>query len=184
MAKRVGVILSGCGVYDGAEIHESVIMLLALDRAGAEVVICAPDVEQMHVINHHTGEVAEGESRNVRIEAARIARGPVADVAEIDADDLDALILPGGFGAAKNLSTFAVAGADSRSIRMLLPWCARFTPRASRSQRSASLRRCSPRCSGPKGETDHRQRCRHRRRHGGHGCDARHLPGDRVRDRS
>jgi enhancing lycopene biosynthesis protein 2 len=112
MAKRVGVILSGCGVYDGAEIHESVIMLLALDRAGAEVVICAPDIEQMHVINHHTGEVAEGESRNVRIEAARIARGPVADVAEIDAGDLDALILPGGFGAAKNLSTFAVAGAD------------------------------------------------------------------------
>jgi enhancing lycopene biosynthesis protein 2 len=112
MAKRVGVILSGCGVYDGAEIHESVITLLALDRAGAEVVICAPDIEQMHVINHHTGEVAEGESRNVRIEAARIARGPVADVAEIDAGDLDALILPGGFGAAKNLSTFAVAGAD------------------------------------------------------------------------
>lgn len=112
MAKRVGVILSGCGVYDGAEIHESVITLLALDRAGAEVVICAPDIEQMHVINHHTGEVAEGESRNVRIEAARIARGPVADVAELDAGDLDALILPGGFGAAKNLSTFAVAGAD------------------------------------------------------------------------
>ena len=112
MAKKVGVILSGCGVYDGAEIHESVITLLALDRAGAEVVICAPDIEQMHVINHHTGEVAEGESRNVRIEAARIARGPVADVAEIDAGDLDALILPGGFGAAKNLCTFAVAGAD------------------------------------------------------------------------
>lgn len=112
MAKKVGVILSGCGVYDGAEIHESVITLLALDRAGAEVVICAPDIEQMHVINHHTGEVAEGESRNVRIEAARIARGPVADVAELDAGDLDALILPGGFGAAKNLCTFAVAGAD------------------------------------------------------------------------
>jgi enhancing lycopene biosynthesis protein 2 len=112
MAKKVGVILSGCGVFDGAEIHESVITMLALDRAGAEMVICAPDVEQMHVVNHHTGEVAEGESRNVRIEAARIARGPVADVAEIDADDLDALILPGGFGAAKNLCDFAVAGAD------------------------------------------------------------------------
>ena len=112
MAKQVGVILSGCGVFDGAEIHESVITMLALDRAGAEMVICAPDVEQMHVVNHHTGEVAEGESRNVRIEAARIARGPVADVAEIDADDLDALILPGGFGAAKNLCDFAVAGAD------------------------------------------------------------------------
>jgi enhancing lycopene biosynthesis protein 2 len=112
MAKKVGVILSGCGVFDGAEIHESVITMLALDRAGAEMVFCAPNVEQMHVVNHHTGEVAEGESRNVRVEAARIARGPVADVAEVDAADLDALILPGGFGAAKNLCNFAVAGAD------------------------------------------------------------------------
>ena len=114
MAKKVGVILSGCGVYDGAEIHESVITMLALDRAGAEMVICAPDVNQMHVVNHHTGEVADGESRNVRVEAARIARGPVADVADVDAGDLDALILPGGFGAAKNLCDFAVAGADCR----------------------------------------------------------------------
>ena len=112
MAKKVGVILSGCGVFDGAEIHESVITMLALDRAGAEMVICAPDVEQMHVVNHHTGEVAQGESRNVRVEAARIARGSVADVADVNADDLDALILPGGFGAAKNLCNFAVAGAD------------------------------------------------------------------------
>ena len=112
MAKKVGVILSGCGVYDGAEIHESVITMLALDRAGAEMVICAPDVNQMHVINHQTGEVADGEIRNVRVEAARIPRGPVADVAELDAGDLDALILPGGFGAAKNLCDFAVAGAE------------------------------------------------------------------------
>jgi len=114
VAKKVGVILSGCGVYDGAEIHESVITMLALDRAGAEMVICAPDVDQMHVVNHHTGEAVEGESRNVRIEAARIARGPVADVAEVNAHDLDALILPGGFGAAKNLCDFAVAGADCK----------------------------------------------------------------------
>ncbi len=112
MAKKVGVVLSGCGVYDGAEIHESVITMLALDRAGAEMVFCAPDKAQMHVVNHHTGEVAEGESRNVRVEAARIARGPVADVAEVDAADIDALILPGGFGAAKNLCTFAVDGTD------------------------------------------------------------------------
>lgn len=109
---RVCVVLSGCGVFDGAEIHESVITMLALDRAGAEMLICAPDREQMHVINHHTGQVAEGESRNVRVESARIARGPVADVTEVDAGELDALILPGGFGAAKNLCTFAVAGAD------------------------------------------------------------------------
>jgi enhancing lycopene biosynthesis protein 2 len=112
MAKTVGVILSGCGVFDGAEIHESVITMLALDRAGAELVICAPDVDQMHVINHQTGEVAEGERRNVRVEAARIARGPVADVADVDASELDALILPGGFGAAKNLCDFAVSGAE------------------------------------------------------------------------
>jgi enhancing lycopene biosynthesis protein 2 len=112
MAKKVGVILSGCGVFDGAEIHESVITILALDRAGAEMVFCAPDREQMHVVNHHTGEVAEGESRNVRVESARIARGPVRDVAEVKAEELDALIFPGGFGAAKNLCTFAVAGAD------------------------------------------------------------------------
>ena len=83
MAKKVGVILSGCGVFDGAEIHESVITMLALDRAGAEMVFCAPDVDQLHVVNHHTGEVADGESRNVRVESARIARGPVTDVAEV-----------------------------------------------------------------------------------------------------
>jgi enhancing lycopene biosynthesis protein 2 len=114
MAKKIGVVLSGCGVYDGAEIHESVITMLALDRAGAEMVFCAPDIDQMHVVNHHTGEVAVGESRNVRVEAARIARGPVADVAEVDAENLDGVILPGGFGAAKNLCTFAVDGADCR----------------------------------------------------------------------
>jgi enhancing lycopene biosynthesis protein 2 len=114
MAKKVGVILSGCGVYDGAEIHESVLTMLALDRAGAEIVVCAPDVEQMHVVDHHTGEVAQGEHRNVRVESARIARGPVADVTEVDASQLDALILPGGFGAAKNLCSFAVAGADCK----------------------------------------------------------------------
>ncbi|MGD8441098.1 MAG: isoprenoid biosynthesis glyoxalase ElbB [Holophagae bacterium] len=112
MAKKIGVILSGCGVFDGSEIHESVITMLALDRAGAEMVFCAPDVDQMHVVNHHTGDVAAGESRNVRVESARIARGPVADVADVDSAGLDGLILPGGFGAAKNLCTFATAGAD------------------------------------------------------------------------
>ncbi|MDX2435600.1 MAG: isoprenoid biosynthesis glyoxalase ElbB [Acidobacteriota bacterium] len=112
MGKKVGVVLSGCGVYDGAEIHESVITLLALDRQGAEAVMCAPDVAQMHVVNHLTGDVAEGEERNVLVESARIARGAVADVKDISADDLDALILPGGFGAAKNLCDFAVNGAE------------------------------------------------------------------------
>jgi enhancing lycopene biosynthesis protein 2 len=112
MGKKVGVILSGCGVYDGSEIHEAVITMLALDRAGAEMVICAPDMPQMHVVNHLTGEVAEGETRNVLVESARIARGAIRDIAQVQASELDALILPGGFGAAKNLCDFAVKGPD------------------------------------------------------------------------
>ena len=109
---KVGVILSGCGVYDGSEIHEAVITLLALDRAGAEVVCMAPDMPQMHVINHLTGEVVSGELRNVLEESARIARGKIKDIKDVKAADLDALMLPGGFGAAKNLSDFADDGAD------------------------------------------------------------------------
>jgi enhancing lycopene biosynthesis protein 2 len=112
MAKKIGVILSGCGVYDGAEIHEAVITLLALDRRGAEAVICAPDVPQMHVVNHLTGKVEEGATRNVLVEAARIARGKIRAVDQVSADELDGLILPGGFGAAKNLCDFAVKGKD------------------------------------------------------------------------
>jgi len=112
MAKKVGVVLSGCGVYDGAEIHESVITMLALDRHGAEMVLCAPNVPQLHVVNHLTGEVAEGHQRNVLEESARIARGNIRDVREVSAGELDALILPGGFGAAKNLCDFAVAGPN------------------------------------------------------------------------
>ena len=112
MGKKVGVVLSGSGVYDGAEIHESVITLLALDRHGAEAVICAPNIPQMHVVNHLSGEVAEGEVRNVLVESARIARGAISDIAEVSASDIDGLMLPGGFGAAKNLCDFAVKGAD------------------------------------------------------------------------
>lgn len=112
MGKRIAVVLSGCGVYDGAEIHESVITLLALDRQGAEAVICAPDIDQMHVVNHLTGEVEEGQKRNVLVESARIARGKIQDVRKVSADQVDGLILPGGFGAAKNLCDFAVKGKD------------------------------------------------------------------------
>ena len=112
MSKRVAVVLSGCGVYDGSEIYESVITLLSLDQAGAEVQCFAPDIEQLHVINHVTGEVAEGETRNVLVEAARLARGDIKNLTEADVDDFDAVILPGGFGAAKNLSNFAVQGAQ------------------------------------------------------------------------
>lgn len=111
MTKKVAVILSGCGVFDGAEIHESVITLLRLDQRGVQVQCFAPNVAQLHVINHLTGEEAP-ESRNVLVESARIARGNVKDVREAKVEDFDALIIPGGFGAAKNLSDFALKGAD------------------------------------------------------------------------
>lgn len=110
---KIGVVLSGCGVYDGAEIHESVVTLLALDRQNVETVIMAPDVDQMHVVNHLTGQPVEGETRNVLVESARIARGNVIDIATVKAESLDALIFPGGFGGAKNLSDFAVNGANA-----------------------------------------------------------------------
>ena len=112
MKPKVGVVLSGCGVYDGAEVHESVLTLLALDHAGAEAVCLAPDVPQKHVVNHLTGQPAAGESRNVLVEAARIARGKVRSLSGFDPAALDALVLPGGFGAAKNLCDFAFRGAE------------------------------------------------------------------------
>ncbi len=111
MHKKVAVILSGCGVYDGAEIHESVITLLRLSQRGAQVQCFAPNIAQHHVINHLTGEEMP-ESRNVLVESARIARGEIKDLREARAEDFDALIVPGGFGAAKNLSDFAIAGAQ------------------------------------------------------------------------
>jgi len=110
---RVGVILSGCGFKDGSEIHESVLTLLALDRAGAETLCFAPDIKQARVIDHLSGQEMP-ETRNVLRESARIARGKVADVAAADPTRLDALILPGGFGAALNLSDFAQRGAEAR----------------------------------------------------------------------
>ena len=98
--KKIGVILSGCGVYDGSEIHEAVLTLLAISRSGAQAVCFAPDKQQVDVINHLTGE-AMTETRNVLIEAARITRGEIRPLAQADAAELDALIVPGGFGAAK-----------------------------------------------------------------------------------
>jgi len=109
---RIGVLLSGCGVFDESEIHEAVLTLMALDRAGAEIVCMAPDEDQLHVIDHRTQEVT-GETRNVLAESARIARGEIQNLADVKADDLDGLIIPGGFGAAKNLSDFAVKGPDA-----------------------------------------------------------------------
>jgi len=109
---NVAVVLSGCGVFDGAEIHESVFTLYALDKRGAHYQCFAPDIDQAHVINHLSGKVAEGETRNVLVESARIARGQIKPLSQFDAKDFDALAFPGGFGAAKNLSTFAFDGAD------------------------------------------------------------------------
>ncbi|HLA31720.1 MAG TPA: isoprenoid biosynthesis glyoxalase ElbB [Pseudomonas sp.] len=111
MNKKVAVILSGCGVYDGSEIHESVLTLLRLDQRGAQVQCFAPNVPQLHVVDHYTGDEM-ADSRNVLVESARIARGQIKDVKELHVGDFDALILPGGFGVAKNLSDFAISGAQ------------------------------------------------------------------------
>jgi len=110
--KRIAVILSGCGVFDGAEIHESVFTLWAIEKAGAEYEIFAPDVEQHHVINHISGDEMD-EKRNVLIESARIARGNIKPLSGFNAAAFDALMLPGGFGAAKHLSSFAFDGPES-----------------------------------------------------------------------
>jgi enhancing lycopene biosynthesis protein 2 len=110
--KRVGVILSGCGFLDGAEIQEAVLALYFLDRAGAEIQCFAPDRDQMHVVDHLTGHVTS-ESRNILVESARIARGEIRDLSQARMSELDALVMPGGFGAAKNLSEFATKGPDA-----------------------------------------------------------------------
>jgi enhancing lycopene biosynthesis protein 2 len=114
--KKIAVILSGCGVYDGAEIHESVFTLWAIEKAGAMASIFAPDVDQHHVVNHITGQPTN-ETRNVLTEAARIARGKISPLSMLNVDDFDALIFPGGFGVAKNLCTFAFDGPNC----MVLP---------------------------------------------------------------
>jgi len=119
---KVAVILSGVGVFDGSEVYEAVITLLRLDQQGAEVQCLAPDVPQMHVINHITGDEME-ESRNVLTEAARLCRGEIRNLANADADDFDALIIPGGFGAAKNLSDFAVKGSEACVQKDVLRFC-------------------------------------------------------------
>ena len=109
--KKVAVILSGCGVYDGSEIHESVLTLLALARAGAKATCVAPDITQRHVVDHARGQVMEDEDRNVMQEAARISRGDIFPLDQVRAAQFDAYIYVGGFGVAKNLSSFASDGA-------------------------------------------------------------------------
>ncbi len=113
--KKIAVILSGCGVYDGAEIHEATLTLLAIQKSGSTYECFAPNIEQHHVINHLTGEEIK-QTRNVLIESARIARGKIKDIAELDVNNFDAIVFPGGFGVAKNLSDFAFKGSDSEVL--------------------------------------------------------------------
>jgi enhancing lycopene biosynthesis protein 2 len=111
--KKFAVVLAGSGVYDGAEIHEATLSLYAISKNGGEYEIFAPNINQHHVINHMTGEEMP-ETRNVLIESARIARGNIKDLKEFKAEDFDALLLPGGFGVAKNLCSFAFDGPDCK----------------------------------------------------------------------
>ena len=107
--KKIGVVLSGCGVFDGSEIHEAVFTLLAIDHAGCQAICMAPNVA--FAVTDHLTKQDEGEKRNMLAESARIARGNIRDIKDVKSADLDAIIFPGGFGAAKNLCDFAVKGA-------------------------------------------------------------------------
>ncbi|XP_023697256.1 glutamine amidotransferase-like class 1 domain-containing protein 3, mitochondrial [Paramormyrops kingsleyae] len=111
MSKRVAVVLAGCGVFDGSEIHEASAVLVHLSRGGATVKIFAPNIDQMHVVDHLKGAPTE-EKRNVLVESARLARGDIQDLSQLDVNEMDAVIFPGGFGVAKNLCTWAVEGKD------------------------------------------------------------------------
>ncbi len=113
--KKFAVILAGCGSLDGSEIHESVMTLLAIDKLGASYKIFAPDINQHHVMNHYKKRPTD-ETRNILVEAARIARCDIQALSEFRASDFDALVLPGGFGVAKNLCTYAFDGAGMKVI--------------------------------------------------------------------
>jgi enhancing lycopene biosynthesis protein 2 len=120
--KKIGVLLSGCGVYDGAEIQEAVFTLLAIEELGAEAVCIGIDKNQHHVVNHTNGEEMQ-ESRNMLVEAARIARGKITSIDKIEPNDIDALVIPGGFGSAKNFTTWAFDGPNSTilpEVKLLL----------------------------------------------------------------
>ena len=108
---KIGVLLSGCGVYDGVEIQEAVLTMLAIEEKGAEVICISVDQPQYHVINHLNGEVMN-EQRNMLIEAARIARGKIHEISTIAPADIDALVIPGGFGSAKNFTKWAFSGPE------------------------------------------------------------------------
>lgn len=112
MSARVAVVLSGCGYLDGAEVQEAVLSLYFLDRAGAKVRCFAPARPHMHVVDHVTTDAMPEEQRCVRRESARISRGQVEALEAFSVVDFDALVLPGGYGVAKNLSSFATQGAQ------------------------------------------------------------------------
>ena len=116
--KRVAVVLSGCGVYDGSEIQEAVFTLARLSRQGANVECFAPDYDQQHCINHITGEDETYHVRNIKVESARISRGSIASLADLQAADFDAVIFPGGFGAAKNLSNWGLVDGDKDQFKV------------------------------------------------------------------
>lgn len=109
---KIGVLLSGCGVFDGSEIHEAVFTLLCIAQHGDQAIIMAPNRSQLHVVNHVTGDEMD-DSRNVLTESARIARGNITDAAMVGAKDFDALIIPGGFGSAKNFSTWSIDNVNA-----------------------------------------------------------------------
>ena len=119
---KIGILLSGCGVYDGAEIQEAVLSMLAVQEIGAEYLCISVDAPQHHVINHTTGEEMP-ETRNMLVEAARIARGDIHNINSIAPADIDALIIPGGFGSAKNFTKWAFEGPDGAilpEVKLLL----------------------------------------------------------------
>lgn len=122
--KNVGVLLSGCGVYDGSEIHEAVFTLYHLEHRGYQPVCYAPDADQLHVVNHLTGQPTT-ETRNILHESARIARGSISSLSEVRIDNLDALVLPGGFGTAKNHTDWAINGPNGNirdDVRSHIQW--------------------------------------------------------------
>lgn len=113
--KKAAVVLSGCGVFDGTEIYEAAIAVLNIEKCGGEVEFFAPEnMPQAHVVNHAKGEVEENAKRSVFEESARIARGKITPLSKFKPENFDALIFPGGFGAAKNLSSFAFDSADCK----------------------------------------------------------------------
>lgn len=123
---KIAVILSGCGFYDGAEIHESVLTMLCIERSGASYQCFAPDIDQFHVVDHLSAEESTGEKRNVLTEAARIARGNIKDLTELNVGEFDAIAIPGGFGVAKNLANFAIVGEGYECNQTLVEKCKEF----------------------------------------------------------